>query len=1457
MIEICIFKIYGEDVMNKKIITSVAAFFFFVAVAYAYNIFPSVMEKIKNDAEVQARDFVNGEVQIGEIEIKNINKINISKINIFTENQHEVIYIPEMEVSIDIWQALTAKEPAKAVSIVEIKNSIVNLEMNAEKVWNIDKLLKPTDSTESFFTGIIRIKDSKINITTPYGFWTTSLAGDIDSRSNPKYALDLLALHNGEQIKIKGLVDNKTNGKISITSDKVSLEEFAAVTKELLPVSITGGVAKGLQLIWENNQGKYNLNGEAVLQAVTGETIYDEQELPFVVTGKTIVVDKQLTLKKVQAVIAEQEVEADGAIDFSTEEIKFLAMQVRTNDFDLSKVWRESPWQGGVQLQAKLNGFLQELEASGTIFAKEGHHKDYPEYQFTDLQIGFEVQKKILLIPEFKAKVLSGDISGNISYDLATNDITGAINTIEIDAAQIEALPDLQGIINADIVMEGSFSEGGLRLNGTVGAPTIGYRGMTMYNLLSTFSFADGSFVLDNCTAEFLPMGKVSLNLTVQADNTLQGNIDGARIPLLELFKPVNIEATGETILRANIFGSLDNPQIDLAMYSDGGAIMRQPFDSIDANLIFANNKLDVKKMDVKTTGIMHLPGGTHSLIGTLNFNNKQIDMLVKSKQVRLDYLTRYLLPSNHKLTGFLDNTTRISGALNDYVIAGDMRMYDGSYNKNIINEIKGQYRYEQGTLDLKNFFITALNANLRMQGKILRNGDLNVDLRAMNVDLARIPIDTETKLAGKMDFIGKVQGNISRPLFIGELLSDKISINDQPFEKFLGRLSLSENRDAKMVLNFNQGAGAFSFVGGFNYDLFYPHGRLAVSKGEVKSLLAALNYDLPVQGVLDGKIDLNKNGKGTGLLASGTIFGGKIREIPVEKITFDAVVLRDKIILNHFYGEQGKGHLGAKGTAIYDGAIDLEIGGSNVDAGILTALMDKPIDLTGDMTFLMQFVGSVKQPKISTTMEIINGSLMNVTFDEFYALASMNDNETITINNVILSKAEDRVSAYGTVPLDVFRAADDRFNPEAEMNINLNLERGNLSILPSMSDLVEWGVGNTTGKVLIHGDSFNPLIHGNITITDGAVKLRNIYTPVENLQMAVNFNGDNAVLENLSANMGVGTVKGQGNVFFYEQESSPYSLNLDLVNIPTDSEISKGPLNAKFSIERDPRRNRPKIKGDIFLDNMVLDVMSVPELGETGGINIGMDITIKSGKNLRMYNKYLYDILLDANLTISGSTKYPNIGGRVKVVKGTLDYLRTKFKIEEGILSFPIRGSYMPSVLLSAKTRLLKTNINMTVKGAVDNLDINLVSDPYMTKEQIFKLLTLKTDPTQTNSASDDARALLQAGLQVGVFNQLESVVRMGLGLDEFKLYQGELTSGVDLGRRNKVEDSRSEKNEYNFLVGKYIAKNVLLGYTASLDNSHYNIYIQYEVTPKITFSANLDEQNKQRYGLEYRTKF
>ena len=84
--------------------------------------------------------------------------------------------------------------------------------------------------------------------------------------------------------------------------------------------------------------------------------------------------------------------------------------------------------------------------------------------------------------------------------------------------------------------------------------------------------------------------------------------------------------------------------------------------------------------------------------------------------------------------------------------------------------------------------------------------------------------------------------------------------------------------------------------------------------------------------------------------------------------------------------------------------------------------------------------------------------------------------------------------------------------------------------------------------------------------------------------------------------------------------------------------------------------------------------------------------------------------------------------------------------------------------------------------------MDLKLTSNPPMSQQELFRMLTLRTQATNTTAVEgEDAKALLVAGLQMSVFGELESAVRDTLGIDEFRLYQGELLTGTTFGNNGK----------------------------------------------------------------------
>ena len=80
--------------------------------------------------------------------------------------------------------------------------------------------------------------------------------------------------------------------------------------------------------------------------------------------------------------------------------------------------------------------------------------------------------------------------------------------------------------------------------------------------------------------------------------------------------------------------------------------------------------------------------------------------------------------------------------------------------------------------------------------------------------------------------------------------------------------------------------------------------------------------------------------------------------------------------------------------------------------------------------------------------------------------------------------------------------------------------------------------------------------------------------------------------------------------------------------------------------------------------------------------------------KKLRAYSPSLYDIWLDGGLQIGGTLRRPRITGKIILARGSVDYLGTKFRVDNGSIDFPTPRSLEPRVHLLAYTNLSQTKV-------------------------------------------------------------------------------------------------------------------------------------------------------------------
>ena len=538
---------------------------------------------------------------------------------------------------------------------------------------------------------------------------------------------------------------------------------------------------------------------------------------------------------------------------------------------------------------------------------------------------------------------------------------------------------------------------------------------------------------------------------------------------------------------------------------------------------------------------------------------------------------------------------------------------------------------------------------------------------------------------------------------------------------------------------------------------------------------------------------------------------------------------------------------------------------------------------MTGSLNMSVSLEGTLDDPKGLGSLELSDGSFADVSFDKGNVEVAL-ENDILTLRNFAVEKDIYKLTADGQIPLDLFREKAKRRNPKAQMNITADFNQASLAALGA-HPAIEWGLGDTRGNLQLTGTLENPQMFGALKVADGCLKLKDIYTLIAKVNLNVVFNGTQVLVEHASAELGKGAVEASGTYDLKAGDEAAYLFNGSAKNAEIDSAIFKGRINGQFALApeyyRIPKRIlqqngddaavprpevtgteegwRPKVTADIRLDDVLVNMPTVPSFGD-GGSNLGMDVAVALGPKVHLYNKYLYDLWLKGKAHAKGSTVFPRIDGSIETDKGTVTYLRTRFKVERGSVHWSERGTFLPHVKLDANTKFSRYRIALQIDGPLsrDNLNLVLKSNPSLPQNTLVRMLTLQRSSAGSDDiTNEDMQNLLIAGLETGLLGDVEQTVRKALGIDEFRLYVGRVDNGVDFDNRIIRELTEEEKEQYNFLVAKNLTERWKVGYTRSFNGRYDNIYTQYQLTGHMHLTLSQDENHDRRYSVEYRITF
>lgn len=1392
-------------------------------------VLPEALKQAVPYVETLAADYVNGAVAVGEVTWPGGNVLAVKQLRITDKNGKQVAELPEARISLNPFQALTDRD--KAISVIELKQPVVYITEDGKGNWNFTGLMKPSTSDTTPFYGTIRIEGGRVVVQMPEGIWECGIDGTISGASNPYFDLDFSVRAPGlEAAKMTGSVTTTGKGKIRVRSEGMDLEPYAPLALRYGQVKEAGGRAEKIDVRWQDSGEETLLEGSVDLQAVRGKVELQEEVLQVQASGTVSAADHAVTVSGLRASVNGQTAVISGTADISDRNNLKGQMEITADTFT---------WNGETLRNIRAEAVLADQKAA---------------LNFLEAEYG------------------GGRLKGSGTYELETGRVTGQA---DIRQVTFEAGAGNEAVsVNAVLAGDGVYDRKTGKLKANIAANTMDlkWRETVLRVLDLDADVTEEGMELRNFSA-FTDTGALQAagKMTYGGVYDLRGRMSD--MPLRPVLTAMEEEGSGFLSASYHVYGE------GRSLNFEGETRVRQ-LRYNDLSAADGHGTVSVRDGVAQIKDyFLTMEQGSHVVNGTIDLRGAEpaADLTVHTERVRVEPLLAFSgLSDKVKVTGNLTNDLTLRGTFSHPHVTGKAVLSDGSVNGYLVDSMAGEYAYEDGSLTLRDVAVQALSASLLLNGRMDATRRLDFNASAQNVDLSRLPVRTENvDLKGYASFEGHLRGTVELPLFEGTVTSDSFTLNGVEVAGLEGALR-SNGRDTNILRgSFRQPKqGAAEAIYKVDLTLDMPRkdlrGTAGVLYGDVQSLLKMARLDYPIQGVAAGTIQFNGPD-------ADTVLDGWIYDIDINKVKYDQMLLKArlhkglltldtvKLQENRDFSEDGFIALGGQ-IDLVKRTLNLEAGAVSADPAILTAFMKQPLELKGVLNMAMQLEGSLDDPVGNGSVEITQGSLSGASFDRAIAMLTLK-NDHIRLEQLLAEQDIYKLTAAGDVPLDLFRRDGQRRDPRAQMNIDVDFSQASLAVLTALSQ-VEWGVGDTTGQVKLSGTLEEPLLYGSFGVQDGVLKLRNIDTPIDKINVTAFFRGSRIDLENFSAILEKGTVEGSGTYDLRASEEKAYRLSGRARNAEIHSDLFRGRINGQVTVEPEHYRIpgpsgeegwRPRITADVRLDDVLVNMPTVPVLSE-GNSNLGLDVIVKLGPKIHLYNKYLYDLWLKGGLHILGSTRFPRIDGSIETDKGTITYLRTRFLVDRASLNWIEPGTFLPTVSLASHAKFSRYRVFADLGGPLsqDTLELKLHSNPALPQNTLIRMLTLQRfSAGSDNVTNEDLQNLLIAGLETGLLGDVEQWIKQTLGIDEFRLYMGKLENGVDFDNRIVRELTREEREQYNFLVAKNLTDRWKVGYTRSFNGLYDNTFTQYQLSDHVNLTYSRDESSRNRYSVEYHVTF
>jgi autotransporter translocation and assembly factor TamB len=564
---------------------------------------------------------------------------------------------------------------------------------------------------------------------------------------------------------------------------------------------------------------------------------------------------------------------------------------------------------------------------------------------------------------------------------------------------------------------------------------------------------------------------------------------------------------------------------------------------------------------------------------------------------------------------------------------------------------------------------------------------------------------------------------------------------------------------------------------------------------------------------------------------------------------------------------------------------------GRDLDLGLLNTFLGEGIEVGGRGSYELNWDGTLAEPHASGTFALEDGLVQTSKAAppiQQITLRSSVQDQVVTIDNLSGIIRGTPFSLRGTVGSTGWR----EFDLQTELSVSnvgkmitqgtissdslqltSRIKRMDLSLLqPFVPDFKQLS-GYLNTQLSLSGPTADPQLDGHLEIHELVLQPYWFDTPFREGVVKISFDRDNVKIDSLflRANGGNIFVSGELSHQGGQLANADIRVSMDSLRIDRPKEIKVLVKSAQFTYRN--QNGYFLLDGDMMLGESwfllnfkpqsilhFTETVEKPKQQLPGFLQrTRLNLRLRESEDLWVDNN-LARIRLHTEMGVIGSPDQPNLTGRVTVEEGYLLYLDRKFKVKRGVVDFVDPNRLNPIIDFKAETEIKSYQatqataylITLSISGPLDEVVVELLSDPPEDKANILSLLTVGTTREQLVGKDAEGKDASTSGILWERAQSLSSQRIAGytsrkvggfLGLEQFTIE----------GNLFRFDNSWGPQ----LLASKKISPRMEITYTTTVGHSNENSFrLDYLLSKHFSLEGQTDQQGRSGMNLKYRLR-